>query len=402
MFKSRANLNRSESALLDLKEQLQAVNESVAAVDTAHVKELQRTLATKEEALAQARTQVENLTAQARQQQGDLNDRLATQLSSRELSELLANEQEKNRSLVAQSAQTEQRLQRSQQELVALRDQYRAEVEQWAAERAEFDRAAANTKDAGAALVAAAERELERQNLRVASLEHALADARIAPKKDDSAALRDNLKQLQARYDEQRQKFDRQRADLAALRNKSDEERKTLVQQMNDQVAKRAAELQTKERRLASLSAETDTLRGELDRLRSQREREATEDASEVSQAREATRMAQARFAEERERLQRLQTERATEVAKLTAASATLGRQLATVQQAGEKKVAFLRQDLEERRKDIEVKDAEIARLEKRLDDQTKQLDAMMAANVTGGAPKAAARRRQELPRNPT
>ncbi len=392
LFKSRANLNRSESALLDLKEQLQAVNESVAAVDTAHVKELQRTLATKEEALAQARTQVENLTAQARQQQGDLNDRLArTQLSSRELSELLANEQEKNRSLVAQSAQTEQRLQRSQQELVALRDQYRAEVEQWAAERAEFDRATANTKDAGAALVAAAERELERQNLRVASLEHALADARIAPRKDESAALRDNLKQLQARYDEQRQKFDRQRADLAALRNKSDDERKTLVQQMNDQIAKRAAELQTKERRLASLSAETDTLRSELDRLRSQREREATEDASEVSQAREATRMAQARFAEERERLQRLQTERATEVAKLTAASATLGRQLATVQQAGEKKVAFLRQDLEERRKDIEVKDAEIARLEKRLDDQTKQLDAMMAANVTGGAPKAAA-----------
>jgi hypothetical protein len=380
LFKSRADLSRSETALLDLKEQLKSVNESVAAVDTAHVQELQRTLAAREDALAQARTQVETLTAVARQQQIDLNDRLArTQLSSRELNELLANEQQKNRSLLAQAAQTEQRLQRSQQELAELRDQYRAEVEQWASEREEFDRASQKNKDAGGALVAAAERELERQKLRVASLERTLADARATPRKDEGEALRNNLKQLQARYEEQQQKLEQQRADLAALRTKSDQERKALVQQLNDQVASRAAELQTKERRLASLSSETDTLRGELERLRAQREREVSDDATEVSQAREATRMAQSRFSEERERLQRLQTERATEVAKLTAARATLDKQLTTVQQASETKVAFLQQDLEERRKDIEAKDVEIGRLQQRLVNQSKQLDDMMA-----------------------
>lgn len=399
LFKSRADLSRSETALLDLKEQLQAVNESVAAVDTAHVEELQRTLATKEEALAQARTQVETLTAQARQQQSDLNDRLArTQLSSRELSELLANEQQKNRSLVAQAAQKEQRLQRSQQELTDLRDQYRAEVEQWAAEREEFDRATEKNKDAGAALVAAAERELERQKLRVASLERTLADARTAPKKDDNEALRNNLKQLQARYEEQQQKFEQQRTDLAALRKKSDQERKALVQQMDEQVANRAAELQTKERRIASLNAETDRLRSEVDQLRAQREREGSADAKEISEAREAKRLALAKLAEERERLQRLQTERASDVAKLTAARATLEQQLMTVQQRSQAKVAFLQQDLEERRKDIEAKDAEIARLNQRLASQEKKIDEMVArlsatppAVVTrnGGAAKA-------------
>jgi len=395
LFKSRADLNRSETALLDLREQLQAVNDSVTAVDKAHVEELQRALATKEAALAQARTQVDSLTEQARKQQSDLNDRLArTQLSSFELSELLANEQEKNRSLVAQSAQTEQRLQRSQQELAALRDQYRAEVQQWADEREEFERATQKNKDAGAALVSAAERDLERQKLRVASLEQALAEARSAPKqKDDSQAIRANLKDLQARYEEQRQKFERQSVDLATLRKKSDEERKALVQQMNERVGDRAAELQEKERQLASLSSETESLRNQLARLRSQHEREASQDASELAQAREAKRMLEARFAEESDHLQRLQTERATEVRKLTEARATLEQQLATVQrtsQVSQTRVAFLEQDLVDRRKDIEAKDSEIARLQKRLDDQSKQLE-RMAATVPGGAPKKAA-----------
>jgi hypothetical protein len=391
LFKSRADLGRSETALLDLKEQLKAANESKAAVDASHVQDLQRSLAAKEEALAQARIQFETLATQARAQQGDLNDRLArTQLSSRELSELLANEQAKNRSLVARAAQTEQRLLSSQQELTQLRDQYRAEVEQMAAQRDEIERAAAQNKDAGAGLVAAAERELERQKLRVASLEQALAAARAPAKKDDSAALLNNLKQLQAQYDEQRRKYDSQRAELADLRTKSAQERTALVQQMNEQIAQRAAELDTKQRRLASLTAETDTLRSELDRMREQRERESSAGASEATQAREALRMAQGKISEQRERLQRMQTERATDVAKLTASRAQLEKQLATVQQASETKVAFLRQDLEERRKDIEAKDAEIGRLEQRLAAQTKQLDAMMAGNVESSPAKVA------------
>jgi hypothetical protein len=404
LFRSRADFGRSETALLDLKEQLKAANEKAEAADASRVQELQRTLVMKEQALAQARTQVDTLTAQARQQQRDLNDRLAsTQLSSHALSELLANEEEKNRSLVAQAAQTEQRLTRSQQELAALRDQYRAEVDQWAAERDEFSRAAGKNKDAGAALVTAAERELERQKLRVASLERTLADARSAPKKDEGAALRDNLKQLQARYDEQRQKFEAQRAELAALRSKSDQEREALVLQINDQAGTRAAELQAKERRIASLSSETDTLRGELERLRTQRERDGSASAKEISAAREAKRMALARVTEEQERLQRLQTERSTEVRKLVGARETLARELASAEQKNARQVALLQQDLEDRSKDVAAKDTEIARLEQRLADQRKRYEAMMvqgpavgpAMASTGGtaaAPRATAK----------
>jgi hypothetical protein len=391
LFKSRADLGRSETALLDLKEQLKAANES--AVDASRVQDLQRALAAKEEALAQAHIQFETLASRARTQQSDLNERLArTQLSSRELSELLANEQEKNKSLVARAAQTEQRLLSSQQELADLRDQYRAEVEQMAGQRDELERAATKNKDAGAALVATAERELDRQKLRVASLEQALAAARNASGKQDkeaSEAMINNMKQLQARYEEQQRQLEQQRGDLAALRTKAERDRAALVKEMNQQIASRAAELDAKQRRLTSLTAETDTLRSELDRMREQLDDGATESANEAAQAREALRMAQGKIAEQREQLQRMQTERATEVAKLTTARAQLEKQLATVQQASETKVAFLRVDLEERRKDIEAKDAEITRLEQRLAAQTKQLDAMMAGNVAGGAAKS-------------
>lgn len=386
LFKSRADLGRSESTLLDLKEQLQAANEAAPAViDAAALQELQRALVEKQAALAQSRNEVETLTARAREQQGELNDRLArTQLSSRELTELLANEQEKNRSLLARAAQTEQRLLRSQQELADLRDQYRAEVDQFAADRDEFERAAAKSKDSGAGLVAAAERELERQKLRVASLERTLAAASAAPKKDEAAALLGNLKQLQARYEEQQRQLERQRSEFLALQTKSGQERTALVREMNEQVGRRAAELEAKQRRLASLSAETDTLRGELDRLNEQREHESSEGASEATQAREALRMAQEKIADQRERLQRMHTERATEIAQLTAGRAQLETQLSVTQQASETKVAFLRQDLDARRKDIEAKEAEIGRLEQRLANQTKLLDDMMAGARKG------------------
>ena len=387
LFKSRAELSRSENAVLDLQEQLKVSSESATALaDASGLQDLQHALAAKEAALGQARAQVESLSARAREQQAELNDRLArTQLSSLELTELLANEQEKNRSLTARAAQAEQRLVRSQQELTELRDQYRAEAEQMAAERDEFERAAAKSKNAGAVLVAAAEREVERQKLRVASLERSLAAASsAAPKKDEGDALRTNLKQLQARHEEQQRQLDRQREELVALRAKSEQERAALVREMNDQVARRASELEAKQRRLASLSSETDMLRGELDRLRQQREREAGEGVNEATQARESLRMAQQRIADQRERLQRMHTERATEIAQLTAGRTQLERQMATTQQASDTKIAFLRQDLDARRKEIEAKDSEIARLEQRLTDQTKMLDDMVARTRQG------------------
>ncbi|HKS54623.1 MAG TPA: caspase family protein, partial [Steroidobacteraceae bacterium] len=379
LFRSRADLGRSETALLDLKEQLKAANEKAGAADTSRVQELQRALTVKEQALAQARTQVDTLTAQARQQQQDLNDRLAsTQLSSHALSELLANEEEKNRSLLAQAAQMEQRLTRSQQELSDLRDQYRAEVDQWAAQRSEFARAAEKNKDAGAVLVTAAERELERQKLRVASLERSLADARSASKKDEGAASRE-LKELQSRYDEQRQKVEAQRTELAALRSKSDQERRALLEQINDQAASRVAELQAKERRIASLSTESDKLRSDLERLRAQGERDGSASAKAVSDAREAKRMALAQVVEAQERLERLKTDRTTEVRKLVAARETLARELQSTEQKNAQQVALLQQDLDDRDKDIEAKDVEIARLGQRLTDQKKRYEAMLA-----------------------
>ncbi len=100
-----------------------------------------------------------------------------SQASSMELNELLSGERAKNQQLSARVAQADQRLLASEQELANMRTQYRAEVEQLVSEREEVERAAAKSKDQAAALLAARERDLDRQRLRAASLEKALAEA---------------------------------------------------------------------------------------------------------------------------------------------------------------------------------------------------------------------------------
>jgi hypothetical protein len=391
-FKARAELARSESAMLDLREQLQAAK-LASTQDNPKIKELQNSLASKEQALQQAQSRMETLGAQLREQQTTLTARMAeTQSSSMELNELLASEQAKSRSFEARAAQAEQRLSSSQQELAQLRTQYRAEVEQLVSEREELERAAATAKDSVAALVTARERELARQLLRVSSLEQELANAKkaaatakAAPGTASSAqtaqaeALRTNLAQLQARYDEQQQQLKKQQVDMASLRTKAEQDRGAVVREMNEQLARRNSELEVKQRRLAAMEAETDTLRSEVSRLNQQRDVQTAGVANDAARSKESLRLAQQKLTEQRERLERLQVEKATEMASLAKARDELQRQLAANRQASEMQVAFLKKDLEARQKDLVSKDTEINRLEQRLEDQSKMFTEMVA-----------------------
>ena len=313
VFRSRAQLAKAETAMLDLREQLQAAKNSGGG-DSNKVKELSAALASREETLRVAQAQTQQLTAKLQEQQSQLASQLASsQTSSSGLSEMLAQEQANNRSLSARAVQAEQRLISSQQELGAVRTRYRSEVEQLLADREALERATAQTKDNAAATVLARERELAKQLLRVSALE-----------------------------------------------------------------------------------SETGELRNEVNRLRDMREKDSQSLVSEASRARESLRLAQSKLNEQRERLERMQMEKATEMAALAKARDQLQRELAANKKANEMQVAFLAKDLDLRSKDLEAKSAEIDRLETRLEEQSKTFSAMaksvpqpkLASNAAASEPK--------------
>jgi hypothetical protein len=383
VFKSRAQLAQAESAMLDLREQLQSVQASGVRPDDRKIKEMTVTLAQRETALRTAQSQVEKLNSQLREQQSEFSNRLAaSQSSSSNLSELLATEQAKNRSLSARAAQAEQRLIRSQQELSEQRAQYRTEVEQLLADRKDLERASSQTKDGAAALLAARQRDLDKQQLRVAALEKELAAARLAQKNVQQPSIAtvsaSTLADLQGRFEAQQRRMEQQQQELASLRAKSLQDRNALMRETAEQLARRNAEIEARQQRLASLESETGELRNEVNRLRDQRRKDSNDLMNETARVRESLRLAQQRLNEQREKLERMQTEKATEMAAMAAARDQMQRQLVANQQASEMQMAFLNKDLEARQKDLESRNGEIAKLEQRLAEQSKLFAEMM------------------------
>ncbi len=120
-----------------------------------------------------------------------------------------------------------------------------------------------------------------------------------------------------------------------------------------------------------------------MQRLSQQREKDLGGAADEAARARASLRMAQQKLNEQRERLDQLQTEKATDMAALAQARDELQRQLSTNRQASEMQVAFLRKDLEARQQDINAKDGQIASLNERLQEQSKRFDALVAQTLS-------------------
>lgn len=394
VFKSRAQLAQAESAMLDLREQLQKAQAAGVRQDDRQIKEMTVTLAQREAALRSAQSEVEKLSSQLREQQSEFSSRLAvSQSSSSNLSELLATEQAKNRSLSARAAQVEQRLIRSQQELSGQRAQYRAEVEQLLADRKELERASSQTKDGAAALLAARQRDLDKQQLRVLALEKELAAARLTQKNAQPSVATvsaSTLADLQNRFEAQQRRMEQQQQELASLRAKSQQDRNALMRETAEQLARRNAEIEAKQQRLASLESETGELRNEVNRLRDQRRKDSNDLMNETARVRESLRLAQQRLNEQREKLERMQTEKATEMAAMAAARDQMQRQLVASKQAGEMQMAFLNKDLEARQKDLESRNGEIAKLEQRLAEQSKLFTEMMLKTKNADAQQVA------------
>ncbi|WP_129774685.1 caspase family protein [Peristeroidobacter soli] len=392
-FQARAQLAKSESAALDLREQLAAARQGQG--DGSKVAELRNALTAKESELSAARDKMNALNTQLTQQQTQLSNRMAqSQASSMELNELLTGERAKNQELTARLSQADQRLFRSEQELADLRTQYRAEVDQLVTEREEVERAAEKSKDQATAMLAARERDLDRQKLRAASLEKALAEASRAQVDAAKAAAKSadtdkqaSVNSLRSQLDDQQKQIKQREQEIASLRTLAKQDKAALMREFEGQMAARNGELQEKQRRLTALSSETDSLRSEVQRLSQQRDKDLGGAADEAARARASLRMAQQKLNEQRERLDQLQTEKATDMAQLAQARDELQRQLSTNRQASEMQIAFLRKDLEARQQDLRAKDGQIASLNERLQEQSKRFDALVAQTLSTGKP---------------
>lgn len=180
LTRSHSELNRSEDAVLDLRAQLASARKSVGTpgADPARVKQLESSLASKEQALAASQARIATLEQNLAAGQSQLAANLASsQSSSAELGRLLAASQAETKTLRSQVAQTEQRLISSQEELRQLRASYRQEVDRLTAQGEELEKLR-RSAEGGAALVVAKQRELDRQALRVQALETELAAAK--------------------------------------------------------------------------------------------------------------------------------------------------------------------------------------------------------------------------------
>ena len=388
--RSRALLGSAENSVLNLRSQLKTLQAQGGGDGAARVKELQAKLTVKETELSQARSGAEKLRADLAARQSQLESRLQnSEATSSQLNELLSARQDEAKSLRARLAQSEQRLIVSQQELGNLRLEYRKEVNQLSAERDELDHIRAGSHgNAGAALLAAKERELDLKSLRVQTLEGELDKLRkgmagaAAPggqsaKQTDAqnAQLRAQLGALQARLNEQVKAQQAAQTEITDIRSKSQAERDALLTKMADQLASRTAELEAKQRRIASLESDAAMLKDEATRLREQQTHDAAAKAGEASRMQAAMEQQRTMLEKERESLEQLRMDAARERAAQLADRENLQRQMADAQKSNERDVAALKKEIQARQEMLSAKEERIAVLEKKLADEKMPAD---------------------------
>jgi Caspase domain/Sel1 repeat len=358
LARNRAQFRRSANAVLDLRAQLEEARQSSGAGDGARVKDLESKLAQNESALRSDQEKIEqltiNLSVREKELAASLEKSQATSLTLNEVvasrdSDKTANRAE-TESLRARLAQTEQRLLHSEQELTVARSQYQRDVQHLVDQRDDLEHARGKSTDDGSVLLAAKQRELDRQQLQLKSLEGELAAVKRAGADSGSSAnsqaaaldarnaeLTQMLAQLRARYDDSQKQFAAQRQQLTELQSKSGAERVALVEQMKGQVqqqlAARDAELAVRQRHLDSLEYDAGQLKTQLQSLQAEKDREGVKHAGEERALRQDLASARAQALEQQDELEKARTEYARDQGELLQVQAQLGRERAAGQQ---------------------------------------------------------------------
>jgi hypothetical protein len=356
--RNRAQFRRSANAVLDLRAQLETARQASGGGDPVKVKELESKLAQFESALNADQQKIEqltiNLSVREKELAASLEKSQATSLTLNEMVAARESDKSANRaeteSLRARLAQTEQRLLHSQQELSVARSQYQRDVQHLVDQRDDLEHARGKTTDDGAALLAAKQRELDRQQLQLKSLEGELAAVkraatdsssvgtlRAAALESRNAELTQMLAQLRAHYEDSQKQLVAQRQQLSELQSKSGGEHLALVEQMRNQMqqqlAARDAELAVRQRHLESLEHDAGQLKTQLQSLQQEKDRASTRHAGEEYALRQDLATVRARALQQQDELEKARTDYAREQGELLQVQTQLGRERAAGQQ---------------------------------------------------------------------
>jgi hypothetical protein len=417
LARNRMQFRRSADTVLDLRAQLETARQSAGGGDPAKIKELESKLAQNESALHDDQHEIEQLSISLSVRESELAASLEkSQATSLTLNEVVASrDSDKNashaetESLRAQLAQTEQRLIHSEQELTVARAQYQRDVQHLVDQRDDLEHARGKSTDDGAALLAAKQRELDRQQLQLKSLEGELAtvkraaadsgssgNSRAAALAGPNAELTQMLAPLRARYDDSQKLLAAQRQQLIELQSSSGSERVALVEQMKtqlqQQVAARDAELAVRQRHLESLEYDAGQLKTQLQSLRAERDREAVKHAGEERALRQDLASARAQALEQQDELEKARTDYAKEQGELLQTQAQLGRERAAGQQDSQT-IARLTAQIKAHETRMKANDELIATLKQQVDSHPvvtasnlplRSVNSQSAAAVTG------------------
>lgn len=405
----RIALAHSRSTVKELQSKLA----DMPSLDAGKLQELQAQLAAKqaevsekEKALGATQNDMSDLQRRMSEQQAALEANLTqSQTANAQLTELLASRQQDASDLRARLAQSEQRLLRSQQELTDLRAEYRQAVDELATQKTLLDEARTKKGDGGAALLAAKQAEIDQQARRVEDLTAQLNDVRkqqaasisseaavrasaasaqkqASSSDAENSSLKAEVTRLQLQLTDQQAKLAAQRQEIAGWSSKSESDRAAMARDMDEKLQQRIAELGQQQKRIASLEADAAMLRDEVARNRESREK----DAGDADRAKEALRAAQLKIADQREQLDELKTQYATERAQLMGDRDKLNLALARSNADREQEVNSLKADIQEKEAILAARAQRIAALEKQLTERPT----MTASNVTWRGPAAA------------
>jgi hypothetical protein len=392
LARSRTQFRRSANAMLDLRAQLQSARQSAGSAAPAKTKDLEAQLAQDEVALHAEQQKIEQLTISLSVRETELAASLEkSQATSLTLNDVVAaRDSDKSahnaetESLRAQLAQTQQRLLHSEQELTGARSQYQRDVQHLVDQRDDLDHARSKSSDDGTALLAAKQRELDREQLLLKSLEGELAavkraatdsgssgNARAAALDARNAELNQMLTQLRANYDDSQKKLAAESQQLAQLQSKSGPERAALVEQMKNQLQQeltaRDAELALRQKRLESLEYDAGQLRNQLKSLQAEKDRESTRLAGEGQALRQDLASARAKSMQQQDELEKARTDYAKEQSELLQVQAQLGQERGARQQDAQTIVRLTAQ-IKEREAVLKAKDEYIASLKQQVD----------------------------------
>jgi len=389
----RIALARSRSVVKELQVKLA----DMPSLDPGKVKELQAQLAAKqaevsekERALGATQSDMSDMQRRMSEQQAALEANLTqSQTANAQLTELLASRQQDTSDLRARLAQSEQRLLRSQQELTDLRAGYRQAVDELAAQKTLLDEARTKKDDGGAALLAAKQAEIDLDARRVQDLTTQLDDVRKQQAAKQQAAssssdaentsLKAEVARLQTQLTDQQAKLASQRQEIANWSSKSERDRMAMAQDMDAKLQARTADLDQQQRRIASMEADASMLRDEVARNREARER----DTGDSERAKEALRAAQQKISDQREQLDELKTQYATERGQLLSDRDKLNAAVARNNAEHQQEVDSLKADIQEKESILAARAQRISALEKQLTERP----AVMASNVVWRGP---------------